>query len=158
VPLSLKLSQTSEPFEIEEREGKLYVEIGEGTHEVIVLDDRNPVLALVDGQPIQLAIRRTEVLMGGLFAEVLEQSAEQSAAADHREVADVRAPMPGRVVSVACQRGQRVEAGDPLVVLEAMKMENEVRSPRAGVLDAVLVQPGESLEASATLVRFRVDD
>ena len=64
----------------------------------------------------------------------------------------VRAPMPGLVVRVEVTAGQRVEAGAGLVVVEAMKMENELRAPRAGVVETVHVAAGEAVEKGALLV------
>jgi pyruvate carboxylase subunit B len=64
----------------------------------------------------------------------------------------VVAPMPGLVVRVEVAEGQRVEAGAALVVIEAMKMENELRAPRAGVVKTVHVTPGEAVEKGAPLV------
>ena len=64
----------------------------------------------------------------------------------------VAAPMPGLVVRVEVREGQRVEAGDGLVVIEAMKMENELRAPRAGTVAKVHVTPGEPVEKGAPLV------
>ncbi|HEU5260597.1 MAG TPA: acetyl-CoA carboxylase biotin carboxyl carrier protein subunit [Gemmatimonadales bacterium] len=64
----------------------------------------------------------------------------------------VRAPMPGLVVRVEVSEGQRVEAGAALVVVEAMKMENELRAPRAGVVRTVHVESGQAVEKGAALV------
>ena len=66
--------------------------------------------------------------------------------------ATVRAPMPGLVVRVAVAAGQRVEAGAGLVVVEAMKMENELRAPRDGVVQTVHVAAGDAVEKGASLV------
>jgi len=64
----------------------------------------------------------------------------------------IRAPMPGLVVRVAVEPGQQVDAGAGLVVVEAMKMENELRAPGAGVVAAVHVAPGQVVERGAALV------
>jgi biotin carboxyl carrier protein len=64
----------------------------------------------------------------------------------------VTAPMPGRVVRVLVAPGDTVEARQPVVVVEAMKMENELRAPRAGQVSAVKVVEGMSVEAKAVLV------
>lgn len=64
----------------------------------------------------------------------------------------VRAPMPGLVVRVEVQEGQQVGAGDPLVVVEAMKMENELRAPRAGRVSKIHVQRGATVERGTVLV------
>ena len=66
----------------------------------------------------------------------------------------VRASMPGLVVSVAVAPGDRVAAGQPLVVLEAMKMQNPVRAPRGGRVSRVLVAPGVQVEGGAPLLEF----
>lgn len=64
----------------------------------------------------------------------------------------VRAPLPGRVISVRVEPGQRVQAGDLLCLLEAMKMENELLSPRFGRIKEVLVEEGESVEHDQVLI------
>ncbi|HUX06181.1 MAG TPA: acetyl-CoA carboxylase biotin carboxyl carrier protein subunit [Acidobacteriota bacterium] len=56
------------------------------------------------------------------------------------------APMPGRVVAVLKEAGQEIEAGKGIVVLEAMKMENELRSPISGVVKVLKVESGQSVE------------
>ncbi len=66
----------------------------------------------------------------------------------------LRCPMPGRVVRVECAPGDAVAAGAGLVVVEAMKMENELRAPRAGTVTAVRVKPGDPVEAGAVLVEL----
>jgi len=60
--------------------------------------------------------------------------------------------MPGKVVRVLVSPGDEVKAGQGLVVIEAMKMENEIGSPRGGRVTAVHVEPGRAVEAGATLV------
>jgi biotin carboxyl carrier protein len=62
------------------------------------------------------------------------------------------APMPGKIVRLLVQPGDRVSARQPIVVIEAMKMENELRASRDGVAVDVSVQPGQSVEAGALLV------
>ena len=62
------------------------------------------------------------------------------------------APMPGRIVRVLVKPEEAVAARQPLVVVEAMKMENEVRAPRAGTVSEVRVAEGASVEANTVLV------
>jgi 3-methylcrotonyl-CoA carboxylase alpha subunit len=66
--------------------------------------------------------------------------------------------MPGVVVSVAVGAGDTVAAGQPLVVLEAMKMQNPVRAPRGGRVGRVLVEAGAQVEAGAALVELETAD
>lgn len=64
------------------------------------------------------------------------------------------APMPGLVVRVNVKAGDTVEAGQGLIVMEAMKMENELRAHGAGVVKAVRVAPGDAVEKGAVLVEM----
>ena len=64
----------------------------------------------------------------------------------------VTAPMPGTILKVNVTAGQAVKEGDLLVVLEAMKMENEIFAPKAGTIAQVLVNKGSSVDTGATLV------
>lgn len=66
---------------------------------------------------------------------------------------EVRSPMPGKVVNVLVAAGAEVKAGQGLVVVEAMKMENELRAPRAGVVKEVLVSAGKTVDAGAILLK-----
>ena len=66
----------------------------------------------------------------------------------------VCAAMPGLIVSVAVGAGDMVDAGQPLMVLEAMKMQNPVRAPRRGRIGRVLVAPGAQVESGAALVEL----
>jgi len=73
-------------------------------------------------------------------------------AAAHAGPHEVRAPIPGRVVSVAVVEGDEVQAGQPLLVLEAMKMENQLCAEGAGKVERVLVGPGATVEGGQVLV------
>ena len=64
----------------------------------------------------------------------------------------VTAPMPGNILKVAVTAGQAVKEGDLLVVLEAMKMENEIFAPKAGTVAQVLVSKGSTVDTGATMV------
>jgi biotin carboxyl carrier protein len=63
---------------------------------------------------------------------------------------EVTAPMPGKIVRVLAAPGQKVEAGQGLLVIEAMKMQNEIRSPKSGTLDN-LAQEGQTVKAGEIL-------
>ena len=64
----------------------------------------------------------------------------------------VEAPMPGAILRVDVTQGQAVKAGDLLVVLEAMKMENEILSPRDGTVAQIVVQKGSTVETGSPLI------
>ncbi len=67
---------------------------------------------------------------------------------------DLAAPMPGAVTHVLIREGDTVVRGQPLVIVEAMKMEHVVRAPRAGSVRAVRARPGDQVDAGALLVEL----
>ena len=99
------------------------------------------LLAYVGGRiaPVAVNARRTG------------RGAADAGGAPHGEQR-IAAPMPGRVIRVLVAPGDAVEARQPVVVVEAMKMENELRSPKSGVVKEVAVAPGTSVEAGRVLV------
>jgi biotin carboxyl carrier protein len=68
--------------------------------------------------------------------------------------APIVAPMPGMIVRISAQVGDQVQPGQGLVVMEAMKMENELRATTAGTVRAVLVQPGTAVDKGAVLMEL----
>jgi Acetyl/propionyl-CoA carboxylase, alpha subunit len=71
-----------------------------------------------------------------------------------KAVQHIKAPMPGLIVSIAVTAGDVVHKGDPLLILEAMKMENAIKSPRDGVIKRVAVQPRQAVEKNQLLIEF----
>ncbi len=108
-------------------------------HELVVVAgaDRSGVEVLTRGHRIPVRLRS-----GG--------RARSEGAGDGPD--RVLAPMPGKVVRVLVQKGQAVEARQGVVVVEAMKMENELRAGRAGVVQEILVTEGASVDAGTPLV------
>jgi pyruvate carboxylase subunit B len=121
---------------------------------------------LIDGRPLTLSV---EAVGRGRWAltpkgerweiEVLDERTRHirslASGGDQRRAAGVlKAPMPGLVVRVQVQPGAQVAAGDPLVVLEAMKMENELKAGAPGTVKSVRVAPGEAVEKGQVLVEF----
>ncbi len=67
----------------------------------------------------------------------------------------LKSPMPGMVVTILVEEGQEVEQGQVLLILESMKMQNELKSPRAGTVGRIRVKPGESVEQRQTLLSVK---
>jgi biotin carboxyl carrier protein len=63
----------------------------------------------------------------------------------------ILAPMPGKIIRVLVQTGEKVQAGQGLLVVEAMKMQNEIRSPKSGIVERLLVQEGQPVNAGEVL-------
>ena len=150
------------------RPGRMRVSWDGTTHEVdarVVERDRHGVLlslVRLAGAPASRQARcaaagpggRTAVHLDGVVVEALINGRRAAGAADGDGAGGasrLTAPMPGKVVRVLAAPGERVEAGQPLVVVEAMKMENELTAPRAGVVTEVPVTEGMSVEAGRLL-------
>jgi acetyl-CoA/propionyl-CoA carboxylase biotin carboxyl carrier protein len=107
-------------------------------------------------------IRRLEVVVGGWRFEATVESAARAdlrekaarGAAAHRVATDItlRAQIPGRVVKVWVAQGEAVEAGQRLLAIEAMKMENEIRAPHGGTVASLKVEPGMLVERNDALI------
>ncbi|HEY3582293.1 MAG TPA: biotin/lipoyl-containing protein [Pyrinomonadaceae bacterium] len=76
----------------------------------------------------------------------------QNSSGHHHGTAQIVAPMPGKVVRVQVEAGATVEKGAGVIVVEAMKMQNEMKAPRAGVVVTLNVQPGDTVNAGDVLV------
>jgi biotin carboxyl carrier protein len=123
----------------------------------LMLDGRPTVISMHSGGGGQWSLG-----LGGdrWEAEVVDERTRHirslAAGVDRRRgPAPLRAPMPGLVLRVLVQPGQEVAAGAGVVVLEAMKMENELKAPAGGVVGAVRVQPGAPVEKGQLLVEFQ---
>ena len=121
---------------------------------------------LVDGRSILVDLDRraagTALLVGGEEAIVeladarkrrLAQAVSGGRAAARGEL--VRAPIAGKVVKLLVAAGAEVAAGQGVAVLEAMKMENEIRADRGGTVESVHVQPGQSVDTGELLLTLR---
>jgi biotin carboxyl carrier protein len=119
---SLLVDGTSYAVQVREEDGVTLVEVRDERYEIRVEEETRYVIRTRGGAPSQV---------GG---QVL------------------RAPMPGKVTHVAVSAGEAVAAGAPLVVIEAMKMENEFRAKAAGTVKEVRVEPGQAVNPGDVLV------
>jgi biotin carboxyl carrier protein len=145
--------------EVRGKDGRYTVTL-DGTPLEVELAPRGPHLAslLVGGESHEAFLQARPggfavLLPGETVAVDLAPAARGASAPLHRAPGPARlaAPMPGRVVRVLCEVGNDVAAGQGLVVIEAMKMENEIRAPRAGRVREVAVREGQAVEAGALL-------
>ena len=123
------------------------VTIGDEMHRVVArrVGDRGRYALSLDGY-------RYEVEALGERTRAIRDLSAASAASSGP--APLVAPMPGLVVRVNVEPGDQVRAGQPLVVMEAMKMENELRSPAAGTVRSVPARVGSAVEKGALLVEL----
>ena len=151
---------------------------GETTHDVVVRSSQGGVEIVVDGQVHRPVV---ESLGGGRFVlldgprrqvfhcvragdslhvawdgqvHVLEQEREGAAVGHRHAGSGLEAPMPGKVIKVAVAPGDAVEKGDELLVIEAMKMENALRAPRAGRVKSLACKVGEMVNPGVVLLEL----
>jgi biotin carboxyl carrier protein len=123
-----------------------------------------PVYSLViDGKSYESYVYPGEnelqvLLLGQQYPVIVEDEREKRLrAAAGRGVAQtgeflLRAPMPGLVVAIPVHEDQEVAKGQPLLILESMKMQNELKSPRAGKIARIKVKPGETVDQRQALL------
>jgi biotin carboxyl carrier protein len=123
--------------------GQLSLRLADGSmHDIVVETESAP-----GHQTVHVQGRRVP-----LVVSTRAPRAGQSAAAGTNGPIRVLAPMPGKVVRIPVQVGDVVDARQPVIVIEAMKMENALTAGRAGTVREVLVQEGASVEAGRPLV------
>ncbi|HEY5669074.1 MAG TPA: biotin/lipoyl-containing protein [Anaerolineales bacterium] len=161
---------------------KYVTTIGEREYIIEIVDERHIILdgtpfevdfdsvsgqpvysLLLDGQSYESFVYSSEdgwevLLHGTLYpASVEDEREKRLRAAAGGNIAEagefyLRAPMPGLVISILVDEGQSVEKGDVLVILESMKMQNELKSPRPGTIARMRVKAGDSVEQKQTLL------
>ncbi len=120
-----------------------------------VITENKSLEAVIDDDEGRIA-----VMMGGRLFEtqVLDERAilmMQRRGVQETGSGEVHAPMPGLIVEVTVELEQQVEIGDTLIILESMKMQNELKSPIAGVVRSVQVAAGQAVEKNMLLVEIR---
>ncbi len=123
-------------------------DLGDGNYEVAVEGDtfrfsiHSGRISDADG-PLDLEIRRAR--------PELVRAGGKGRGGDGR----IKPPMPGKVVEVHVAEGDEVTEGQPLLVLEAMKMQNDIKSPFAGTVEKIHVKDGQNVEATTILVELK---
>jgi biotin carboxyl carrier protein len=158
-----RINGRSETVQVTETDGRLRVKVGELSLDV---DARQPmsglVSLLIDGASHVADVAPTEGgtlvdLDGATYLVDVEEYARhvirtRGGAGGGGAGQTIKAPLPGKVTHVAVAVGDRVERGDTVVVIEAMKMENEFRAAAPGTVTEVRVTPGQAVNAGDVLV------
>jgi biotin carboxyl carrier protein len=126
-----KTGRTNYSLIVDNRSFEIEVDHAEDEYRVLV-DGRNYHVNLVDERRVRI---------GGGQSEIQLQGRQK-----------VSVPMPGKVIAVLVSEGDSIEKGQGLVIVEAMKMENEVRSPIAGEVKEIKVKTGDAVEGGAVLL------
>jgi len=137
------------PIEIDSRDMQSVKEVEPGVYSVLLEGRSFEVRAITaaDGLRVETGSRRFAVEVrdprdSSRLAKTALGSGRKS----------ISAPMPGKVVRLLVREGDSVDSGQGLVVVEAMKMQNEMKAPRAGRVAEVLVRDGDTVAAGDTLV------
>ncbi|MBY0245110.1 MAG: biotin/lipoyl-binding protein [Sphingobacteriaceae bacterium] len=113
--------------------------------EVISLNEDNSSTIKVNGSIYNVTVENH-------FDQLLKQLGMDNLTSN--KVLDVKSPMPGLVLNILVSEGDEVKKGDSLLVLEAMKMENNLKSPCDGVVKRIAVAKGDIVEKNAVLIQF----
>lgn len=136
-----------------------------GTAELVALPGTQVQHMLLAGRSVTVVAQRDGGTWGmhvdgwPVSAEVVDERTRAIRAMTGRQGAPqgpkpVRAPMPGMIVRTEVSVGDQVRAGQGVVVMEAMKMENELKAEADGVVARVLIEAGQAVEKGAVLVEF----
>lgn len=153
---------------IEKTDGVFKVEIDGNAVEVdcVFFGDTGYMSMLIDNESYLIESGPRDASTGRYFARVMGRHYEVDVldelllavrdaeeAAEHTGAHTVEAPMPGVIVEVKVAPGDHVDAGVPVVIMEAMKMQNELITEVAGVVSEVLVSPKDTVDSRVPLVR-----
>ena len=145
--------------EVRQRDGRYLVRIDDRVLEVDLDAGRRGFLSLlVDRRSYEVGLQETGTgytahVAGEVLPVELRPAAPGAASPGPGRAGPVRltAPMPGRILRVLVEVGQQVEGGQGLMVMEAMKMENELRSPQAGTVRELGAREGQAVETGTLL-------
>lgn len=160
--LIVRQGDREEKVRVRRIDGGFEVTVGDRVHQVDALPARPGLLSLgIDGSHHEAAVRRQKegvywvsTAQGAGPVEVLDPLAHlaaQSHGSGGKRRQRVDAYMPGRVVAVLVEKGAEVTTGQGIVVLEAMKMENEISAEHDGKIGKVYVQPGQAVDTGSPL-------
>ncbi len=135
---------------------KYTVRVADKSYEVKIEDiHARPIVAHVDGESFEVYPENGQKTEASKEAkEILSNELPKSSASQVGNVSELTAPLPGTIVEIFVKAGDEVEIGNIVLVIEAMKMKNSIRSTRTGKVTEVLVSTGETVAHKQALVRF----
>ncbi|MGD9727999.1 MAG: sodium-extruding oxaloacetate decarboxylase subunit alpha [Nitrospiraceae bacterium] len=117
-------------------------------------DGHKPYYIRVNDRLQEVSLESIQEVLAGVPEAPEAGSASQPKRPKPTKPGDVAPPMPGRVVKVLVSEGGAVKAGDPLLIIEAMKMESRVPAPMDGRVSAILVSEGDNVKTDETLIQL----
>ena len=131
------------PVDVVEAEGAVNVRVGDRVFDL-----------WLEGNGDQFAFNAGEVRGTAQVQSERKRVASRASRAGGGGGGSVDAPMPGRVVKVLVEEGEHVESGAPVIVVEAMKMENELCCDAPGLVQRICVEPGQSVDSGEVLIEL----
>lgn len=144
---SAKVNDKDLNFEVVEHgDSQILFRVGTKLHKIRnITIDGGEIECTVDGKWITANLKNEQQLL-------LEKLGFKTAA--EKSIGSLQAPMPGKILELLSAEGDEVELGDPVAILEAMKMENELKAPCAGTIQSISVTTGASVEKNQILLEI----
>lgn len=144
----LELDGNQHPFEIQQNSpSSAYVRLGNKTFYLYDIQIKDGELAYtLNGTRLTLPYKDEMAIL------MTKMGFKSSKSAGH---GSIKSPMPGKILAIKKQPGDTVSAGETVIVLEAMKMENELKSPVGGVVQTINVSEGQSVEKNTLLLEIQ---
>lgn len=156
--LKVSFNNKKYPVEVEQKGNNYRYNIGDAIFDAdFQLINKNELIIHLDNKNIKAEFIRdkekTIIYIDGERYEFKEEK-EQKKTDDETQENIIKAPMPGLIIKIGAKKGDTVKKGDILVILEAMKMQHELRSKGDMVVKKVFVKEGDQVDAFATLVEL----
>jgi acetyl/propionyl-CoA carboxylase alpha subunit len=162
---TVRMPRGDHPMEVAHHNELFYIRTGAG---VVALSwaetDGGYSLVRIDGRPHEARIGRSadggyQVEWRGYWGQIRVEDdlafRARLAHAQHGGLVPLRSPMPGMVIKVLVEEGQTVSLEQPVMIIEAMKMQNELSAPLAGTITKLAVEPGQAVEADQLLLEIK---
>jgi biotin carboxyl carrier protein len=161
--LTAELDGETHQLDLQREEGRVFAEVDGRRYELLAREiAQGSYLLIADGQVYDCRVERLQgeslevnVKNRSYAVTIIDPKRLRGGHGTGAQVGDgsaqIIAPMPGKVVRVLVEAGALVEAGDSIVVVEAMKMQNELKSPRAGTVTEIRAETGATVNAGDVL-------
>jgi biotin carboxyl carrier protein len=166
--LQLNIDQEIHKVDIDLKDGKYLVKLGDKQHQVDSQRiSENCLSLLVDGKAYTVFIaedktKRYISVQGEQFcieeAKAEAQTRSMADASTLKGMPTISSPMPGKIVKILVREKDKVRKNQSLVIVEAMKMENEIRSPDAGMVKKINFKEGDLVDAAEPIVELESDE
>ncbi|MFA9389273.1 MAG: biotin/lipoyl-containing protein [Prolixibacteraceae bacterium] len=167
MPFELKIKDRTSKVEILEHKGNFYkVSIGDHTYEVDVTKVENGVYSLIyQGKSVNMEMIEGDASNKYIVntrtndyqVEIIDAKARYRTASKgnmDNDDAIISSPMPGKIVRLLVKQGDKVEKGDTVIIVSAMKMESEYKSPIDGTVKKIFVKADDTVEGNQNLVEI----